>query len=71
MPYGPNRQPTEDEPLTDEEREQRVKEVQREQEERLRRAIGDEFFEFLAEYDDDLNEWLRRLRQDRDVLTQD
>ena len=57
--------------MTDEERAQRVKELQAEQEERLRGALGDDFFEWLAEYDEGLNEWLRRLRQDADVLAQD
>ena len=70
MPYGP-RQQQKGKELTDPEREQKVRELQAEQEDRLRRAIGDEFFEFLAEYDEGLNEWLRRLRQDVDVLTQD
>ena len=63
--------PQKDKPLTEAEREQRVKEVQREQEDRLRQAITDEFFEWLNEYDEGLNEWLRRLRQDVNVLTQD
>ena len=71
MPYSPTAKPQKDKPLTEAEREQRAKELQAEQEERLRRALGDDFFEWLAEYDEGLNEWLRRLRQDADVLAQD
>jgi len=71
MPYGPVRESQRDKPLTDEERARKIREVQAEQEERLRQAIGDDFFDWLTEYDEGLNEWLRRLRQDVDVLTQD
>jgi len=71
MPYGSKRQTPKERALSNAERDRRIEKLQAEQEERLRRAIGDEFFEFLAEYDEGLNEWLRRLRQDRGVLTQD
>ena len=71
MPYGSNRQPQKDRPLTEAERKEKIEALQAEQERTLRRAIGDEFFEFLAEYDEGLNEWLRRLRQDVDILSRD
>ena len=54
MPFKSKRELPEEVPLTDAERKQKIKQVQEEQEERLRRAIGDDFFEWLAEYDDDL-----------------
>ena len=71
MPFKSKRELREEIPLTDAERKQRIRQVQEEQEERLRRAIGNDFFEWLTEYDEGLNEWLRRLRQDTDVLSQD
>ena len=71
MPYGPKRQTPKERALSNKERDERIRKLQAEQEDRLRQAIGDEFFEFLAEYDEGLNEWLRRLRQDGDILTQD
>ena len=62
MPYGPNRQTPKERALSNTERDRRVEKLQAEQAERLRRGLGNEFFDFLAEHDEGLNEWLRRLR---------
>ena len=53
MPYGPDSEQPSKPPLTDAEREQRIKEIQREQERRLRETIGDELFDWLQDFEDD------------------
>ena len=56
MPYRPpDRQLQKDKPLTDEERRLRIKEVQAEQEEKLREALGDELFEWLDAFEGDVD----------------
>lgn len=44
--------------MTDAERKKRIRQVQEEQERRLRRALGDDLFE-----------WIRDFEQDTDVLS--
>ena len=52
MPYGPVRQaPREDSPLTDSEREQRIKDLQAEQERRLRDVLGDDLYGWLQDFE--------------------
>ena len=41
--------------MTDEERTQRIKELQAEQEERLRRALGNDLYDWLESFEDDLD----------------
>ena len=55
MPYGPTVKSKKGKPLTDEERAQRVKELQAEQEKRLRRALGDDLFEWLQGFEGDMD----------------
>ena len=55
MPYGPVREVSKDKKLSDLEREQKIKEFQQEQEERLRRALGDNLYDWLQDFDDDLD----------------
>ena len=63
MPYGPKRQTPKERALSNAERERRLCKIEAEQAARLRRALGDEFFDLLAEYDEPMNEWLRRVKQ--------
>lgn len=62
MPYGPVRETPKERALSNAERDRRISKIEAEQAERLRRAIGDEFFDFLAKYDEPMNEWLRRVK---------
>ena len=60
LPYGPVRESQRDKPLTEAERGQRVKALQAEQEKRLRKALGDDLFE-----------WIEDFEQDADVLSRE
>ena len=51
MPYGPNRQPPKERPLTEAESEQRVKELQAEQARTLRRALGDRLYDWIDDFE--------------------
>ena len=51
MPYGPHREPPKERPLTEYEREQRIKALQVEQAETLRRALGDRLFDWIREFE--------------------
>jgi len=57
LPYGPTVKSKKGKPLTDKERQLRINELQAEQERTLRRALGDDLFE-----------WIRDFEQDMDVL---
>ena len=63
MPYSPNRQKTKDTPLTDAEREKRIKALQAEQGERLRRGLGDKLYDWLESFDNGLDGLNRGLSQ--------
>jgi len=49
MPYGPVRETPKERALSNAERDRRISKIEAEQAERLRRAIGDEFFDLLAD----------------------
>lgn len=51
MPY--DLEPVQDDPLTGAEQKQRLKEMQREQAETLRDALGDELYDWLEQFDPD------------------
>ena len=53
MPYGPNSKPQKDKPLTDSERVRRIEKLQIEQERALRRALGDDLFQWLQDFEPD------------------
>jgi len=55
MPYGPNGEPPKDKPLTDEQRTQRIRKLQEEQERRLHWSLGDELYDWLGSFDNDLD----------------
>ena len=54
--------------LSNAERERRLSKIEAEQSQLLRRALGDEFFEYLEEFDEPTNEWLRRVKQANKTL---
>ena len=54
--------------LTNAERDRRLCKIEAEQAKLLRRALGDEFFEYLEEFDEPTNEWLRRVKQANKTL---
>ena len=60
MPYGPNGERSKKTPLTEAEQKQKLKDLQREQAETLREALGPELYD-----------WLDDFEQDADVLSKD
>ena len=50
MPYGPDVK-TQDDPLSEAERKQRLKDLQREQAETLREKLGDELYDWLEDFE--------------------
>ena len=50
MPY--DLEPIQDDPVSESERQQRIKDLQREQAETLRDALGPELFDWLESFDD-------------------
>lgn len=50
MPYGPVRKTPKERALTEVESEQRIKALQAEQAERLRRALGDHLFDWIQDF---------------------
>ena len=56
MPYSKNsRKPEGERPLSPAERECKIKELQAQQEDRLRRALGDALFQWLKEFEQDMD----------------
>ena len=51
MPYGPNTNPQKDKPLTEVERERRIKQLQVEQAQTLRDKLGGPLYDWLDSFD--------------------
>jgi hypothetical protein len=54
MPFSSKRKLPEEKPLTEIERYQKIKELQTEQERRLRGALGDDLYDWLESFDKDV-----------------
>lgn len=55
MPYGPVRKTPKERALTNKERDERIRRLQQEQEARLRRALGDNLFNWIEEFEQDVD----------------